>query len=125
MSKHKHCSLRSCVKNHEGITCYPDGIQCEYYIKPPSGTPLPEHHKCSPTYKDLAAELDKAKKEIKGLREMREELCLIIGRGVSVARPVAYHEVLPWVRHAVAIARQYGLCERKEAVEQQTPKGGG
>ena len=68
---------------------------------------------------NLQAEITTAKEENERLRELREELCLIIDRGVSVARPVAYHEILPWVRHAVAIARQHGLYERKAVVEQE------
>lgn len=33
--RHKHCGLGRCNKNHEGITCNPDGIPCEHYIPPP------------------------------------------------------------------------------------------
>ncbi len=72
--------------------------------------------------KPLKAKLATAKTENERLRELREELCLIIGRGVSVARPVAYHEIIPWVREAVAIARQHGLFERKTAVEREALK---
>ena len=33
MSKRRqHCRLRICAKSHEGITCFPDGKQCEFYI---------------------------------------------------------------------------------------------
>lgn len=30
--REKHCELGHCIKRHEGITCSPDGINCEYYI---------------------------------------------------------------------------------------------
>ena len=33
--KHKHCSVGRCVKNHDGITCHPGGVQCEHYIPQP------------------------------------------------------------------------------------------
>lgn len=30
----KHCSYKGiCAKRHEGITCHPNGVQCEYYIE--------------------------------------------------------------------------------------------
>lgn len=67
MSDHKHCALDMCDKEHEGITCRPDGVQCEHYIPPPAETTfgpstcpdcgvsytLPKLHKCKPTYKEL------------------------------------------------------------------------
>ena len=28
-----HCELKMCVKDHNGITCHPNGEECEYYIK--------------------------------------------------------------------------------------------
>lgn len=28
----RHCELKLCIKTHEGITCKPDGVWCEYYI---------------------------------------------------------------------------------------------
>ena len=33
--RHKHCPFERCRKYHGGITCHPDGVQCEYYIPPP------------------------------------------------------------------------------------------
>lgn len=30
--REKHCKLVRCIQQHEGITCHPDGKECEYYI---------------------------------------------------------------------------------------------
>ena len=38
MSEHKHCKLERCVKSHEGITCHPNGVACEFYVPPPPPT---------------------------------------------------------------------------------------
>ena len=64
--------------------------------------------------KQLRTQLTKAE----GHRDIVNKLCLIIEQGVPAARPCTYEEVIPWIENAIQIARQHGLHDRKEFVEQ-------
>lgn len=71
----------------------------------------------------LPANLERANVQVEGLRKLRKELGRIIGEDGGLTRPVPDNEILPWVRRAVAIAREHGLFEQKAAVQAEARKG--